>query len=202
MDVQRLIRVNEVIDMRKYKIIYADPPWAYNESGSGNRVVHAKYPTMQIEDICDIPVKEISEDDSILFLWATFPRMPEALKVIESWGFKYKGLAYCWIKKNKKSNSNFWGLGYYTRQNPEVLLVGVRGKVKKGTRSASEHCVVNTRIEEHSKKPAYIRDMLPLLVENGENVHKIELFARQKTKDWDIWGNELENSIELTPLNF
>lgn len=183
--------------MKKYSIIYADPPWAYNESGSGNRVVSSKYPTMQIEDICNLPIDRISEDDSILFLWVTFPRLPEGLKLIERWGFKYKGLAYTWVKKNKKSDNNFWGMGYFTRQNPEVLLIGVKGKIRKGSVSASEHCVHNGRIEEHSKKPKYIRDRIPLLVENGENLNKIELFAREKTEGWDVWGNEVMSDINL-----
>lgn len=183
--------------MKKYKIIYADPPWAYNESGSGNRVVKSKYPTMQIEDIICLPIQEITDDDCVLFLWVTFPRLPEGLKVIEEWGFKYKGLAFNWVKKNKKSDSNFWGMGYFTRQNPEVLLIGVKGKIKKGIASAGEHSVYNGRIEEHSKKPEYIRNKIPFLVENGDKVNKLELFARQKTEGWDIWGNELENDISL-----
>jgi site-specific DNA-methyltransferase (adenine-specific) len=95
---------------KKYKIIYADPPWAYNESGSGNRVVKSKYPTMQIEDIIRLPINEIADDDCVLFIWVTFPRLPEGLKVIEEWGFKYKGLAFNWVKKNKKSDSTAYAV--------------------------------------------------------------------------------------------
>lgn len=152
---------------------------------------------MQIDEICKLPIKEIADDNSILFLWVTFPRLPEGLKLIESWGFKYKGLGFNWVKKNKKSDNNFWGMGYYTRQNPEILLIGVKGKVKKGVASTGEHCVYNGRIEEHSKKPDYIRNKIPYLVENGENLNKLELFARQKTEGWDVWGNEVESDISL-----
>ncbi len=177
---------------KKYQIIYADPPWAYNESGSGNRVVSSKYPTMQIEDICNLNVDLITDENCILFLWATFPRLSEALKLINAWGFEYKGLGFNWIKKNKKTDSLFWGMGYYTRQNPEICLIGRKGKLAPKVKNV--HCVVESKIEEHSKKPAIIRDKI---VEICGDLTRIELFARQKTEGWDAWGNEIKNDIDL-----
>jgi len=173
---------------KKYKIIYADPAWAYNESGSGNRVVHSKYKTMQVNEIESLPVNEISDDNCILFMWVTFPRLQEGLKVINSWGFKYVGLGFNWIKKNKKSDSIFWGMGYYTRQNPEICLIGRKGKVTPLVRNI--HSVVESPIREHSRKPDIVRD---LIVKICGDVPRIELFAREKVKGWDCWGNEIDN---------
>lgn len=176
---------------KKYKIIYADPPWEYKESGSGNRVVHAHYSTMSIDDICNMPINELADDNCILFIWVTFPRLKEGIKVIEEWGFKYKGLGFCWIKKNKKTNSDFWGMGYYTRQNPEVCLIGVKGKYP--SLSKDIHCLVKSKIREHSRKPDEIRNKI---VEICGDKPRIELFARQRFEGWDAFGNELDNKIQ------
>ena len=178
--------------MKKYQIIYADPPWAYNESGSGNRVVSSKYSTMQIEEIEKINISSICADNCILWLWVTFPRLQEGLRLIKSWGFEYKGLGFNWIKMNKKANTKFWGMGYYTRQNPEICLIGRRGKLKPLVRNV--HSVFESRIETHSKKPNGIREKI---VEICGDLPRIELFAREKTEGWDIWGNELKNDITL-----
>jgi len=176
---------------KKYNIIYADPAWAYNESGSGNRVVHSKYPTMQVEEIEKLPIQDIADDNCILFIWVTFPRLKEGLRVIESWGFKYIGLGFNWIKNNKKSNSVFWGMGYYTRQNPEVCLIGRKGKVTPVVRNI--HSVVQSPIQEHSKKPDIVRD---LIVKICGNLPRIELFARTKVQGWDAWGNEVPTECQ------
>ncbi len=179
--------------MKKYNIIYADPPWAYNESGSGNRVVSSKYPTMQIQDICELPIKNISNDDCILFIWTTFPRLEQCFKVIKAWDFRYYGLGFNWIKMNKKNIfSLFWGMGYYTRQNSEICLIGMKGRIKPLVRNI--HSVIQHPIMEHSKKPPIIRDKIIKVI---GDLPRIELFARQKTDGWDVWGNEVEKDIEL-----
>ena len=85
--------------MKKYKIIYADPPWGYRNMGNIQATANVQYPTMQNEDICKLPVKEIAADNSILFLWATFPKIQEALDVMKAWGFEYKTVGFVWIKK-------------------------------------------------------------------------------------------------------
>lgn len=174
----------------KYQIIYADPPWKATESGSGIRGtsdLHKRYNgVMTIEEICAMPIKNIADDNCILFLWVTFPRLIEGIKTIESWGFKYKSLGFNWIKKNKKSDSLFWGMGYYTRQNPEICLIGVKGKIPK--QSGGVHCVIESPIEEHSKKPSVVRDKI---IEIAGDLPRIELFARQEADGWDCWGNEI-----------
>ena len=89
---------------KKYSIIYADPPWRYNQKGvSGAAEKH--YPTMSIEELCALPVAEISASDSVLFLWTTFPQLPSALQLIKAWGFSYKTVGFVWLKKNRKSDS-------------------------------------------------------------------------------------------------
>ena len=115
------------VGMKKYKIIYADPPWRYDQKRlQGAAEKH--YATMNINDICALPVTDLADKDCALFLWATFPMLPEALKLIKAWGFEYKTVAFVWLKQNKKSPSWFYGLGFWTRGNAEVCLLAKRGK--------------------------------------------------------------------------
>lgn len=182
----------------KYQIIYADPPWEYKENGSGNRTLTAasKYPHMSTKDICDLPVKDICSDICILFIWATFPKLDECLEVIKAWGFEYYGLAFDWVKTNSKSNTPFWGMGYYTRQNTEICLIGVKKDKKKRIKPQVHNIlsVVHSLREEHSKKPDVIRDYI---VQICGDLPRIELFARQITDGWDCWGNEVPDSEQL-----
>lgn len=177
--------------MKKYNIIYADPPWRYQQK-SLQGAAEKHYPTMDIEELCALPVEQLSEKDCVLFLWATFPMLAEALKLIKAWGFKYKTVGFVWIKRNKKSPTWFFGLGFWTRGNAEICLLAVRGKPKR--KSASVHQLIISPIEEHSKKPDETRSRI---VELLGDVPRIELFARQKTPGWDVWGNEAPDSVEL-----
>ena len=111
----------------KYNIIYADPAWSYWSSGNSNQSLH--YPTMSIDDICALPVKEIADDNSALFLWVTYPILQDAFKVIEAWGFKYSTAAFVWVKTNKRNDEPFMGLGSWTRANSELCLLSTRGQV-------------------------------------------------------------------------
>jgi len=147
---------------------------------------------MKIEDICKLQIKDISETNSILFLWTTFPKLLQGLKVMESWGFKYRCVAFTWVKRNKKSPTWFWGMGHWTRANAEVCLLGVKGKPRRV--SASVHSLIESSIEEHSKKPNCVKDRIIQLM---GDLPRIELFARQKTEGWDVFGNEVEGSIDL-----
>ena len=106
---------------KHYAILYCDPPWAYDRKvGSG--IAQDHYKTMNIGELCELPVGEIADKDSILFLWATFPMLKEALALIERWGFRYKTCAFNWVKRNKKADSYYFGLGFWTRTNSEVCL--------------------------------------------------------------------------------
>ena len=106
---------------------------------------------MSIDELCALPVETLAEKDCLLFLWATFPQLPEALRLIRAWGFTFKTVAFVWLKLNKKSPTWFYGLGYWTRGNAEICLLAKRGKPKR--RSAGVHQFIISPVEEHSKKP-------------------------------------------------
>ena len=148
-----------------YGVIYADPPWSYHQQGNGAAARH--YPTMTPDEIKALPV--------------------QALDTICAWGFEYKTLAFCWIKKNKRSGGG-WGLGSYTRQNAEVCLLAVKGHPR--VVSHSVHSVIQSPIRQHSQKPPEARDRIVQLF--GDQ-RRLELFARESTPGWDAWGNEVQD---------
>jgi N6-adenosine-specific RNA methylase IME4 len=173
---------------KKYNIIYADPAWSfktYSDKGKG-RSPDKHYSVMSLQDIKNLPIQDIADDDCILFLWVTFPLLKDGFEVIDAWGFKYKTVAFNWVKKNKKKDSWFWGLGYWTRANAELCLLATKGNIKR--QSASVHQVIDTPIERHSKKPDIVRDKI---VELMGDLPRIELFARETADGWDSWGNEV-----------
>jgi len=174
---------------KKYKIIYADPPWqyrVYSKKGQG-RSAENHYHTMNIKDIMALPVDKIADKDCILFLWITFPCLKEGIEVMERWGFKYKTCGFNWVKRNKKKNTYFMGLGFWTRSNSEVCLIGTKGQLKRVSKSVPQIC--DARIMEHSKKPAEIRERI---VELCGELPRVELFARDKVKGWDSLGDEID----------
>lgn len=178
--------------VKKYEVIYADPPWAYrvwSKKGIG-RSAENHYPTMQIEDIKALPVKNLAAENCALFMWVTFPTLREAFSVLDAWGFTYKTVAFVWVKQNRKAPTLFWGLGYWTRANAEICLLATKGNPKR--QSAKVHQVVVSPVEAHSKKPDVVRDRIVELV---GDLPRIELFARQQTPGWDVWGNEVDSSI-------
>ena len=180
--------------MKKYSVILADPPWAFrawSNKGKG-RSAEQHYPTMRLEDIKALPVADLAAEDCVLFLWATFPMLKEALAVVEAWGFVYKTVAFTWVKENRKSPGLFWGLGYWTRANAEVCLLATRGSPKR--QSAAVHQVILSPVEQHSKKPDAVRERIVTLM---GDVPRVELFARQQSPGWDVWGNEVDCSPGL-----
>lgn len=180
--------------MKKYQIIYADPPWkykVYSKKGEG-RSAENHYSTMSMEDIGNMPVGKLADKNCVLFLWLTFPTMKEALEILDKWGFKYKTVAFVWIKQNKKSPSLFMGLGFWTRANAEICILATKGNPKRESKKV--HQVIVSPIREHSRKPDETRDRI---VELMGDLPRIELFARQKVDGWDSWGNEIENDIDI-----
>ncbi|MCM1160731.1 MAG: MT-A70 family methyltransferase [Roseburia sp.] len=174
---------------KKYQIIYADPPWqyrVYSKKGEGRSAEH-HYPTMTIKDIQSLPVCNIADNDCILFLWVTFPCLLEGLNVMKAWGFQYKTCAFTWVKRNKKADSFFTGLGFWTRANAELCILGTKGHPKRVSKSVPQIC--DARIMEHSKKPPEIRERIVKLC---GDVPRIELFARQQVEGWDALGNEID----------
>jgi len=183
---------------KKYKIIYADPPWFYN---SGRNKHHkfkggcrGHYPVMEFEDIYKMPISDISDKDCALFLWVTFPNLIQGIETINRWGFEYKTIAFNWMKTNKLTEGRLWltvkdlffGVGYYTKSNSEICLLGVKGKMKPISNSVSS--AVLEPINRHSEKPAIIRDRI---VDLYGDLPRIELFSRKNVNGWDSWGNEI-----------
>lgn len=174
-----------------YQLIYADPPWQYNDKKVRGGAEH-HYPTMPLKDIQALDVKGLAAPDALLAMWATFPLLNQALATVEAWGFKYKTLGFCWVKTNK-DGSLFRGNGHYTRSNAEIMLFATRGRVLERLDRGMCNTILAPR-ERHSKKPDIFRDKLTALY---GDVPRVELFARQASPGWHVWGNEVETDIKL-----
>jgi len=178
---------------KKYQIIYADPPWSYNDKMSGHSFsLDHEYKTQSKNWIANLPVRGVLADKNcVLFLWVVSPLLPECLEVMKAWGFKYKTLAFCW---NKQTKNGKWvsNLGRWTMGNVELCLLGVKGKNQRICKNIKQ--LVIAERTKHSKKPDEVRKRI---VELMGDLPRIELFARQKTEGWDVWGNEVESDIDL-----
>jgi ParB/RepB/Spo0J family partition protein len=160
----------------KYRVIYADPPWRYSNSGFAMSAEN-QYPTMETEEICKLPVEELALDNSVLFLWATAPMLEDVFKVIKAWGFTYKS-NFVWVKDKHTG-------GFYCYGQHELLLIATKGSMlpkKEGMRAS----VVFAERREHSKKPEEFYD----IIESMYDGPYIELFARDKRDGWEGWGAE------------
>ena len=184
----------------KYQVLYIDPPWPYDDPASaGERGAAHKYNLMSDADIVGMDVRSIAADDSMLFLWVTFPRLWVAEKVIRRWGFQYKTAAFVWAKTYPKAtHKKFLGMGNYTRANVELCLLGVRGRPNVASHSVRQLVesemstteYIEAPIEEHSKKPDSVRMRIMELC--GLDSSFVEIFARQKRKGWTSLGNGID----------
>ncbi len=163
---------------KKYKTILADPSWKYDFSTTNIRKIENHYPTMSTEDICKLPIDNISDDNSILFLWVTAPKLIEGLDVMKSWGFKYK-THLIWDKINI-------GMGYWFRGQHELLLLGTKGNPKTPLPENRVSSIYTDKRKKHSEKPKG----LYFIIEKMSEPPRMELFARDHIKGWDFWGNE------------
>jgi len=171
--------------MKKYDVIYADPAWRYDFSKSNSRQIENQYPTMSIEEICQLKVP--AKENSVLYMWATSPKLLEAIKVINAWGFEYKTQAI-WDKE-------VIGMGYWFRGQHEILIVATKGKFSPPDQSLRISSVIRERRTKHSKKPIYVRDMIEKWYPNAE---RLEMFARTTGENWDVWGNEVVSDINIS----
>jgi len=191
--------------MKKYQIIYADPPWEYQMGG--NRKPSKYYKCMTIKEICALPIHKIADENCVLFLWVTFPILDKSFKVIEAWGFTYSTCGFVWVK-GKRNFSNkqysflpqdaiedFMGCGYWTRANAELCLLGKRGSLDRKSKNVRQ--IIYYPVRKHSQKPDEARNRIVQLM---GDLPRIELFAREKAPGWDVWGNEVESDIELGDL--
>jgi N6-adenosine-specific RNA methylase IME4 len=180
-----------VILLEQFSVIYADPPWRFSNNGvKGAADKH--YSTMSIDEICALPVADIAAPDSALFLWSTFPMLREAFRVIDAWQFTYKCAAFIWLKSNKHKPGWAVGTGFWTRANAEICLLATKGSPKR--KSKSVHQIIVAPRMEHSRKPEEARERI---IQLFGDLPRIELFARQATHGWAVWGNEVESDISL-----
>ena len=200
--------------MKKYQIIYGDCPWQYNSRANhktrfrGGACGHYKLMSMDaikslpIKKITakSLPIKKITADNAALFLWVTFPYLDGQLEVFNAWGFTYRTLGFAWLKTNPKNGFPFFGVGYYTKSNMELCLLGIKGKMKPITNKVSQVVIAPRGI--HSQKPPIIRKKI---VELFGDLPRIELFARKDEllvdadsfNGWHVYGNEVKSDIKL-----
>lgn len=167
----------------RYPIIYADPPWRYENPpmGGTNRSIENHYPTMTIEEICAMPVADLATDDAMLYLWATAPKLAECMQVIQAWGFEYR-TNIVWDKE-------VIGMGYHARNQHEILLIAKRGSIPPPEAGKQPSSVHRERRAEHSSKPEFYYEMIEGAY---PQLPKIELFCRSPREGWAVWGNQSE----------
>jgi len=190
-----------------YGAILADPPWAFNlwwgvrtnetPAGVPSRATTPHYEVMRETEMCALPVVSLAADDCVMVMWTCWPVLEWSIRVMRAWGFEYKTCAFCWVKADASQIDMFrddltphMTLGYWTRSNSEVALLGTRGKPKRLNADVRQAIVEPRR--EHSRKPDGIHERIERLVAGPY----IELFARQKRPGWDGWGNETSKFAE------
>lgn len=166
---------------KKYRVVYADPPWSYNDKQDTDYYGGAEkhYGTMPLDEIAALPVGNIAEKDAVLFLWTTSPLIFDSKQIFEAWGFTYKSM-FVWDKVKT-------GMGHYNSVRHELLLICTRGSCTPDTPKMFDSVQSIERSENHSEKPQQFREIIETLYAGD----KIELFARTKRDGWDVWGNEV-----------
>ena len=191
--------------MKKYQIIYADPPWSYQDTqkklGKAGFGAGVRYSLMDNKEILKLPIKDLADKDCALFMWGTSPLLPEALETINAWGFKYKTIAFCW-NKLYKGGGLVCNMGRWTMSNVELCFLATKGSPKRVCKNVRQQ--VSALRTGHSKKPDIVRSRI---VELMGDLPRIELFARSNKMEnlfgekeldgWDTFGNEAKDSIKL-----
>jgi len=179
----RLINHNpkdpEPLPEGKYSVILADPPWQYEHMISESREIENQYPTLSLDEICELPVITLAADNCMLFLWTTSPHLQQAFEVIEAWGFDYR-TNIVWVKPSI-------GPGYYVRQRHEILLIARRGAPALPEAKVKPDSVLEAPRRKHSQKPDIVYGLLERAYPKGKY---IELFSRNQWPGWAVWGNE------------
>ena len=179
--VERTGEIKNLADYdEKFRCIYADPPWKYGNQGT-RASTDNHYPTMTVAEICELPVKNLAEDKSVLFLWTTNGFLRESFDVMDAWGFEFKS-SMVWVKPQM-------GIGNYVRNAHEFLMIGSRGGML--TDGKNQISWINSKRGKHSKKPQVFRHV----IENLSPGPRLELFARETAPGWCVWGNEVESTL-------
>lgn len=179
----------------KFNVFYIDPPYSYKNKRTGGSLksgASQQYQTMTLNDLKSLPIQKICEKDAVLFQWATVPLLPEALHLMECWGFQYKTMI-TWRKIMS------WGMGYWFRGQTEHLLLGIRGKIKPFRVQKANF--IQEKVGKHSEKPEIFRELIDDATKNIVDRKMVELFARKKVDGWfsigyDVDGSSIENSIQ------
>lgn len=194
--------------MIKYDVVYADPAWQYgskelygDKDKNGKRKnrfrdLERKYNTMTVPEIKKLAVSKIINTNAVCFLWVTDSHLKEGIEVLESWGFKYKTVAFVWIKKTNKGNT-FVNFAPHTLKSSEICLLGIKGTTKDLKTDNTIRQLIEAERTKHSKKPNEARIRIEKLYGNAK---RIELFARKKYDNWHSWGDEIESDINLMVL--
>jgi N6-adenosine-specific RNA methylase IME4 len=187
--------------MKKYNVIYADPPWSYDNKRTGGTMesgADAKYVTTDLSGLMQLPVPLLTQKDALLFMWATVPLLPEGIALLSAWGFQYKTMV-TWEK------TGILGMGHWLRGQTEHILIGVKGEVKPFRHQ--EKNIYRHPVCEHSAKPHFFRELVAkLAAKSFGECDKLELFARSRQgmfsdyeyEGWDVFGNQANNSINLS----
>jgi len=179
---ENVLNKNPVMTEGKFRVFYADPPWQYTDkqdiSSLGGSDKH--YPSMSINELCELPISEMAEDDAVLFLWTTSPLLEETFPLISAWGFKYK-TSFIWDKIGHN-------MGHYNSVRHEFLLVCTKGSCTPDNIKLFDSVQSIEKTSKHSEKPEEFRNIIDTLYTKGK---KIELFARVKKDGWESWGNEI-----------
>ena len=187
---------SSVIDLpdKKYNIIYADPPWHYgsksavnNTTGSAIKPLSDHYSTMSLQELKNMSIKNMTKDDAACFMWVTDSHIDEALEVLRSWGFAYKTIAFNWVKTTSKGNY-CKNVAPWTMKSSEICLLGIKGRMTKYKQANNIESLVIAQRTQHSQKPNEVRKRIEDLF---GDLPRIELFAREKTDGWDVWGDEI-----------
>jgi N6-adenosine-specific RNA methylase IME4 len=165
---------------RPVPVILSDPPWSYDVPLRPQDRVDNHYRQMSVEDVCRLPVQKTATKDAVLFLWVPSPLLRQGLSVMAAWGFEYK-TSLVWVKSQA-------GLGYFVRQQHELLLVGVRGKMPHPLDTHRPSSVIFAKRRKHSEKPDEVYELIERMYPDYE---KRELFARRTRPGWLSWGNEV-----------
>lgn len=175
---------------KKFKTVLADPPWRFTNRTGKMAPEHKRlnrYSTLSLDDICNIPVSSVLDDSAHLYLWVPNALLPDGLKVMAAWGFKYKS-NIVWHKVRKDGGPDGRGVGFYFRNTTEIILFGIKGSMRTLQPGRTQVNIIRSRKQEHSRKP----DEQYRVIENCSAPEYLEMFARGKRKGWTSWGNQAE----------
>lgn len=181
----------------QYRVILADPPWsfsAFNPETASRHITH-QYATMTTDQIAALPVLDMAADDAALCLWATMPHLPDALRVMAAWGFAYKTCLFTWVKTTK-AGTPATGMGYYTRSNAELCLLGIRGRMERKAHDISQ--IIATSRRAHSRKPDEQYGRIMRLFDGPY----LEVFARQQWPGWSVAFSNQDGKFPAQPFLF